>query len=333
MGCAVALHLVRRGRRVTLLEADRDVALSASGTNSGILHTGFDSTPGELETALIRRAVPLRDAAIDALGIPVRRCGARMRDAPPEIDANASAVGVQVRRDGPDLLIPGEAVTDPVAMAQAIRGEAVRLGLELRLGAAVTGTLPQFDVVINCAGLRADEVARLFGDDSFAVRPRKGEFLVFADQGVTEILLPRPTKLTKGVLVFPTLDGHTICGPTALDLDDKTDWTVRPQARDELRAKAQEVLGRDPGAPVFAYAGLRPAGRHGENYVIGWSSYSDRLINVAAIRSTGLSAAFGIADHVGSDLLGVDGPPAPYQRASSRPTAWWRRTADYRGVA
>ena len=33
-----------------LLEAGDEPASGASGTNSGILHTGFDSAPGELET-------------------------------------------------------------------------------------------------------------------------------------------------------------------------------------------------------------------------------------------------------------------------------------------
>ena len=43
VGCAVALALARRGVAVALLEAEPDLALAASGTNSGILHTGFDS--------------------------------------------------------------------------------------------------------------------------------------------------------------------------------------------------------------------------------------------------------------------------------------------------
>ena len=46
-----ALALARRGVSVALLEAEPEPALAASGTNSGILHTGFDSIPGELETA------------------------------------------------------------------------------------------------------------------------------------------------------------------------------------------------------------------------------------------------------------------------------------------
>ena len=89
-------------------------------------------------------------------------------------------------------------------------------------------------LVVNCAGLDADEVARLAGDDSFEVYPRKGEFLVFDPPGgerLERILLPVPTKRTKGVLVFPTIDGKVVAGPTAVDQEDKGDWSVRPEAR------------------------------------------------------------------------------------------------------
>src|SRR5437868_5252405 len=75
VGCAVALALARRVAGVALLEAEPEPGLGASGTNSGILHTGFDSTPGELETELIVASRGVRDAVLPALGIPVLPCG------------------------------------------------------------------------------------------------------------------------------------------------------------------------------------------------------------------------------------------------------------------
>src|ERR671924_1137990 len=79
VGCATALGLVRRGVSVAVLEAEAEPGLGASGTNSGILHTGFDSPPGELETELILRSARLRDPLLEALGLPVLRCGALLR--------------------------------------------------------------------------------------------------------------------------------------------------------------------------------------------------------------------------------------------------------------
>src|SRR2546421_12633486 len=89
VGCSVALALARRGVEVVLLEAEPEPGLAASGTNSGILHTGFDSAPGELETEMILRSGQLRDPVLEALNVPVLRCGALMR---PRDDAESRAV-------------------------------------------------------------------------------------------------------------------------------------------------------------------------------------------------------------------------------------------------
>ncbi len=103
VGSATALELARRGAAVALLEAEPEPGLAASGTNSGILHTGFDSVPGELETELILRSAALRDPVLEALRVPVLRCGALMRpadgsqrDAVAALAANAERNGVEV---------------------------------------------------------------------------------------------------------------------------------------------------------------------------------------------------------------------------------------------
>jgi len=361
VGCAVTLALARIGVAVALLEAEAELALGASGTNSGILHTGFDSIPGELETELILASGRQRDAMLDALAIPVLRCGALMRpfddsqrDAAAAVAAVARRNGVSVvERDDGTVEIPGEAITDPVAYTLALAVEAERQGAELRtrfrvdsieadgsglrVGAA-SGVTVRCSLAINCAGLEADSIARFGGDASFSIYPRKGEFLVFdrpSGAPLDQILMPFHTKRTRGVLVFPTIDGKIVAGPTAVDLDDKHDWSVRASAREEIIGKAAVLYPPLEGAePVFAYAGLRPAGR-GVNYLIGIAPTCPRLVHAAAIRSTGLSASLGIAEHVMEFVssLGVAlGPEAPLKggpvRRSDRP--WWRRTAEYR---
>ena len=73
---------------------------------------------------------------------------------------------------------------------------------------------------------------------------------------------------------------------------------MRPQARAEIQPQAAAMWPPLEGAePIVAYAGLRPAGR-GVNYLIEPSRACPELVNVAAIRSTGLSAALGIAEYV-----------------------------------
>jgi glycerol-3-phosphate dehydrogenase len=361
VGSAVALALSRRGVSVVLLEAEDEPGLAASGTNSGIVHTGFDSVPGELETRLILRSGELRGPLFGALDLPLVRCGALLRPLGEEqrgqvaaIGANAGLNGVEarIRKDGA-LEVPGESVTDPVAYTVALAAAAQRHGAELRTSCRVASIARQGDgfvldggepvtcrVVVNCAGLRADEVARLAGDDSFEIYPRKGEFLVFeqpADEPLDRILLPVPTKRTKGVLVFPTVDGKVVAGPTAVDLEDKNDWSVRPEATGEILPKAVAMWPPLEGARQFtAYAGLRPAGR-GVNYLIGPSDACPGLVNVAAIRSTGLTASLGIAEHVAGivEQLGVRfGPEQPLAPGPAQPRelAWWRRTKEYRAA-
>src|SRR5215210_3706373 len=76
VGSAVALAVARRGASVVVLETEPKAGLAASGTNSGILHTGFDSPPGELETELILRSAELRGPVLESLRAPLLRCGA-----------------------------------------------------------------------------------------------------------------------------------------------------------------------------------------------------------------------------------------------------------------
>lgn len=365
VGAAVLYTLAHRGVDATLLEADTGLAFGASGTNSGILHTGFDSKPGELETALILRAATLRDAVLSSLGLPVLRCGAELM---PRTDAERATVAglaenarrngvtVHVREEDGALLVPGESVTDPVAYTLALADAAVRAGATVATDAAVEGISPDADgltlhladgahlrcrVAVNCAGLHADAVARLVGDDSFAIYPRKGEFLVFELPGgatLDRILLPVPTARTKGVLVFPTLDGKVVAGPTAVDQQDKDDWTVRPDAVGEVLDKAAARFPALEGLhPVATYAGLRPAGRD-TNYRIGPAGSCPRLVNVAAIRSTGLTASLGIGAHV-ADLLpglgvevGAERAPTPPPSVRQAEVPWWQRTARHRGL-
>jgi glycerol-3-phosphate dehydrogenase len=73
------------------------------------------------------------------------------------------------------------------------------------------------------------------------------------------------------------------------------------------------------------------------NYAIGGSAACPALVNVAAVRSTGLTASLGVAEHVAGLVAerGVslgDEAPLP-RRAPQEPGPWWRRTAEFRAAA
>jgi glycerol-3-phosphate dehydrogenase len=359
VGCAVAHALTRRRAQVLLIEAETELALGASGANSGILHTGFDSTPNKLETQLILRSAALREDLLEELAVPLLRCGARLsptdeseRAAVRVLAENARVNGVQAQleEDGA-LSVAGETLTDPVAFVGALAAAAQAGGATLQLDTRVVGLAGAADgavlvelegggrvrarAAVNCAGLHADDVASMAGDELLSVYPRKGEFLVFSapkDLPQQQILLPVPSALGKGVLVFPTVDRRAvIAGPTAREREDKRDWAVEADAAELILGKAQLMCPALAGLePIGAYAGLRPAGRSA-NYVIERSRTLPSLIHVAAIRSTGLSASLAIGEHVVGMLTtaGAISPspvrplPAPAQPAAA--AAWWER--------
>src|SRR4051812_10312885 len=202
VGAAAIYALARRGVSGVLLEAENELALAASGTNSGILHNGFDSSPGVLESRLLLRAAKLREPVLEQLSVPWIRCGALLRPhsdddvaAIARLAENADANGVPVDlRDDGALEVPGESVSDPVAYTLGLAGAAAAAGAEVRTGSRVEGIEASerglvlstsggetitCEVAVNAAGLYSDEVARMVGDASFEVYPRKGEFFVF----------------------------------------------------------------------------------------------------------------------------------------------------------
>lgn len=217
--------------------------------------------------------------------------------------------------------IPGEYLIDPWASAHAYLLQAIENGATLFRGAEVLAG--EFDGdfwhletskgnisashVLNCAGLYGDIVnERLVGERLFSVTPRKGQFVVFdkaASDLVTSILLPVPTKKTKGVVVCRTIFGNLLVGPTAEDQESRSDSSTDRAALLALRNRGIEMLpGLEKCEVTTAYAGLRPATEFSD-YQIGFLKDRNYLY-VGGIRSTGLSAALGIAIHV-ADQLGT----------------------------
>jgi glycerol-3-phosphate dehydrogenase len=154
--------------------------------------------------------------------------------------------------------------------------------------------------VINAAGLYSDVVDRWFGHETFTVTPRRGELIVFdklARSLLSHVLLPVPTEVTKGVLISPTVFGNVLLGPTAEDLPDKADTQSSSAGLALLLEKGRHIMPRLLQEEVTAvYAGLRAATEHGDYQI---QAYPDaHYVCVGGIRSTGLSASLGIADHV-----------------------------------
>jgi len=229
----------------------------------------------------------------------------------------------QVRRREPEvadsvlaaLEIPGESIIDPWSAPYAYMLQALQNGASLARQCALIGG--RFDgetwlletsrgklrsrLVINCAGLYGDHINRLLvGESDFGIRPRKGQFVVFDKSArplLHSILLPVPTEITKGIVVCPTIFGNVLVGPTAEEQDSRSDARVDSKELQALVERAAQILPALSQHGVTAtYAGIRPASEH-KDYQIKWYQ-GQRYCCVGGIRSTGLSAALGIASRV-----------------------------------
>jgi glycerol-3-phosphate dehydrogenase len=212
------------------------------------------------------------------------------------------------------LEIPGEGIVCPFTTTLAFAVEALGAGCELVLNAAVTGVRLsgagheietergqiRAGHLVNAAGLHSDEVDAMLGHDAFRVTPRRGELIVFdklARGLINHVLLPVPTEKTKGVLVSPTIYGNLLLGPTADDIDDKSDRSTTAAGLASLMEAAARILPRLEEHEVTAtYVGLRAATEH-RDYQL--TAHPDqRYVCAGGIRSTGITGSLAIAEWV-----------------------------------
>ncbi|MFN0037907.1 MAG: NAD(P)/FAD-dependent oxidoreductase [Burkholderiales bacterium] len=338
VGCAILRRLALGGLRCVLLEKGADILSGASKGNSALLHTGFDAPTGSVELACMQAGYREYLAIRQALNLPLMETGALLvawtpdeLAALPQIVAQAHANGVpdvepitltELYRREPRLaagalgavIIPGEHVIDPWSAPLSYARQALAHDATILRGARVAGGERQGEcwtldtpggairarVVVNAAGLYGDRVESIVREPPFAIRPRKGQFVVFDKSAfglVRSIVLPVPTERTKGVLICPTAFGNLIVGPTAEEVEERDSATVDREALERLLARARALVPDVTGHEVTAvYAGLRPATQF-KDYQI--EALADRgWITVAGIRSTGLTASLGIASHV-----------------------------------
>jgi glycerol-3-phosphate dehydrogenase len=347
VGSAIARELAIRGARCALVEAAVDVGAGTSKANTAILHTGFDTKPGTLESKLVPRGYELLTRYAERVGIPAAAIGALLvawtdeqADELPRIADNARAVGWDdIRRVGVDELyrrepslgpgakgaleVPSEGILCPFTTTLAFATEAVLAGCELFLNAPVVGVSPatgpgggalhrirtargdvRASFLVNAAGLRSDEVDAMLGHETFTVRPRRGELIVYdklASGLINHVLLPVPTTKTKGVLVSPTAYGNVLLGPTADDVSSKTNKATTAEGLDYLLEQGGRILPDLGSYEVTAtYVGLRAA-TEDPDYQLRF--HPDRRYACAGgIRSTGVTGAMGIAEHVREGL-------------------------------
>lgn len=180
--------------------------------------------------------------------------------------------------------------------------------------------------IVNAAGVASDDIARLVGDESFSVHARRGEYMLLDRECgdlVSHTIFRCPSKMGKGILVSPTVDGNLLLGPTAEDIDDKTDTRTTAESLLKIRQSASEqVSGINFGKVITSFSGLRAVGSTGD-FII--NSPKKNFINAAGIESPGLSAAPAIAEYV-RDMLKEGGLSLKEKKdynPTRRPAHWF----------
>lgn len=345
VGCAIARELSKYKIDVTIIEKNEYVGGDASKSNSAIIHTGYDASPGTLESQLVVAANPMYDEITKDLDIPFKRNGAILPaitdeqfEKLPEIKEKAFRnhvydvefkTGKELLEMEPNLntevkgglYIPRESIIDPFIFVQALAENANANGVNFMLGAKVTDiktengeiksvvtTQGEIETkyVINSAGLYCDEIAQMVGKADYKVVARKGQFYILDKNTscqVEHIILPIPTKVTKGKLMCPTIHGNMLVGPTAEDQDSKTDKSTSAEG---LESIAKDVRNLVPGVnlrdTITQYSGLRP-NRNPEG--LNFNMYDDLkgYVNLSGVRSTGLTLSLSMGKYVVQHII------------------------------
>jgi len=156
-------------------------------------------------------------------------------------------------------------------------------------------------VVINAAGVYADELNNMVSECKLHITARKGEYcLLDKDAGthVKHTIFQLPSKMGKGVLVTPTVHGNLLVGPTAIDVEDKESLSTTGEGLASLAITSALSVKNVPMRQVItSFSGLR-AHEAGDDFVIGEAQDAKGFINVAGIESPGLTSAPAIGEMV-----------------------------------
>ncbi len=345
VGSAVARELSKYNVDVIVVEKNEDVGGDASKSNSAIIHTGYDATPGTLESQLVVAANPMYDEITRDLDVPFSRIGAILPAITDEQFEKLPAIKEKAfnnrvydveYKTGKELLemepnlnpevkgglwIPRESIIDPFILVQALCENAYANGVQFMLNTkvidiktengkvkSVVTTAGEIETkyVINCAGLYCDEIAEMVGKAEYKVVARKGQFFILDKNTscqVEHIVLPIPTKVTKGKLMCPTIHGNMLVGPTAEDQDSKVDKSTTAEGLASITADVKNLVPNvNVRDTITQYSGLRP-NRVPEGLNFDMWDDLEGYVNLSGVRSTGLTLSVAMGKYVVEKML------------------------------
>lgn len=342
VGSAIAYTLSRYDLSVVVFEKELDVAMGTSGRNSAVVHAGFNNRVGSLMAKLCVEGNRGFEAIARTLDVPYQKTGKLVvgyTDEDKEILERLIAVGEKngcegLRLIGEDeiaalepnvpakwaMLSPNTAIINPflynIHLAEAAAQNGVSYLLEHEV-AAIEKVHDGFRVtagnrtvtcrlLVNAAGLFADKISAMAGDNRYTIYPCRGEYYLL-DKIPQDLLhmpvypVPRPGVGGLGVHLTPTIDGNLLLGPSAEYVCRQEELGTTAGMLQALGREAKELLpSLDMRLVIGSYAGVRAklvpkgAANYGD-FVIEESPLVDGLIQLVGIESPGLTASIPIA--------------------------------------
>ena len=341
VGSLVAREFTKYDVNVDIFEKLPDVGWGITKANSGILHAGYDDEPGTLRSKYCARGNEMYEELSKELNFELKRIGSLVvafndedmkkleellergekngvkelriisRMEALEIEPNLSREIIAA------LYAPTAGIIAPWEAAQAAVENAVENGAKLHLSTEVFNILESgsgytlktskgdftFDIVVNAAGLWADELAEKAGVKVTPLHPRKGEYILLDQPSlVRTVVFPTPSEAGKGILVLPTVHDTFLLGPTSEDLppSEKENTMTTPHGISKIVKNARRLVPSiNISKTIRTFAGLRPENEI-KDFVI---KKEGNMVHLVATRSPGLSSAPAIAQDVVQMML------------------------------
>lgn len=242
---------------ILVLEKEDRVMAHQSGRNSGVIHSGIYYAPGSLKARLCREGKRRMAAFCEREGVDYEICGkvivASTEGERPQLRAvyeRGQKNGIACELIGPERLrelephvrgveaihVPESGIADYTGVGLRLaalleeRGHRVKTGAEVRdlvrqsghVTLETTAGAFHAETVVNCAGLYADRVAEISGEDpDMQILPFRGEYFELTPETrhyCRNLIYPTPNPAVPflGVHFTRMTDGRVECGPSAI---------------------------------------------------------------------------------------------------------------------
>ena len=344
VGCAIARELMRYKLDVMLVEKEHDVALHASGRNDGMIHPGADLKKGQLKKKYNDLGNKMYPDVCKDLDVPYKFTGQyvcftnrflvpvvflsllywKFMGVPAEFISRRKLLKKEPnlsRNIKCALSFPESGVVSPYGLTIAYAENAADNGAKINLDTVVI----RMDVngnriesvltnrgrvypklVINAAGVFAEDIARLAQDHFFSIHPRRGTNMILDKKNSIYVntiasvldLTGRKTSKrehSKGGGIIHTIDDNLLVGPNAVETYEKEDFSTNRESVKQVIEKQQKTMPLLSERDIITYfTGIRAA-TYEEDFIISFGKFKSNIIHAAGIQSPGITAAPAIA--------------------------------------